>query len=152
MTSAAGGEPGLGVARGGRTVVQGAEVAVPVDERQAHGERLGHAHEGVVDRGVAVRVVLAHDVADDAGGLHVAAVGAQPHLAHRVEDAALHRLEAVAHVRQGPRVDDRHGVLEEGVLHLEADVDVDHLADDLCGVLGWWGRRALGHGLRGLPQ
>ena len=40
-----------------------------------------------------------------------------PHIA--VEDAAVHRLEAVAHVGQRPRDDDRHGVLEEGALHLQ---------------------------------
>ena len=131
------GEAGLGVAGGGGPVVERAEVAVAVDERQPHRERLRHPHEGVVDRGVTVRVVLAHDVADDAGGLHVPAVGAQAHLAHRVEDPALHRLEAVAHVGQGPRVDDRHGVLEERVLHLEPDVDVDDVAvGDLCGLVG----------------
>ena len=71
MSSAAGAMPGLGVARGGGAVVERAEVAVAVDERQAHRERLGHPHEGVVDRLVAVRVVLAHDLADDAAGLHV---------------------------------------------------------------------------------
>ena len=137
--------PGLGVARGGRAVVERAEVAVPVDQRQAHRERLGHAHQGVVDRLVAVRVVLAHDLADDPAGLHVRAVGAQAQLAHPEQDAALHRLEAVAGVGQRARVDDAVGVLEEGAAHLLLDVDVD---DPLGEVLG--GRRraaALGHGV-----
>ena len=137
-----GGHPGLGVAAGGRAVVEGAEVAVAVDERQAHGEGLGHAHEGVVDRRVAVRVVLAHDLADDARGLHVAALGAQAHLAHRVEDAAVHRLEAVTGVGQGARVDHRVAVLEEGIAHLVRDVDVD---DPLGRVDGWGGGRTAGH-------
>ena len=61
-----GGEPGLGVARRGGAVVERAEVAVAVDERHAQRERLRHAHEGVVDRRVAVRVQLAHHLADDA--------------------------------------------------------------------------------------
>ena len=137
--------PGLGVARGGRAVVERAEVAVAVDQRQAHRERLGHPHQGVVDRLVAVRVVLAHDLADDPAGLHVRAVRAQAQLAHPVQDAALHRLQAVAGVRQGARVDDAVGVLEEGAAHLLLDVDVD---DPLGEVLG--GRRgaaALGHGV-----
>ena len=62
------GEPGLGVPGGGRAAVEGAEVAVPVDEREAHRERLGHPHQGVIDRLVPVRVVLAHDLTDDPGG------------------------------------------------------------------------------------
>ena len=45
-----GGHPALGVAHGGRTVVERAEVAVAVDQRQPHGPRLGGADQGVVDR------------------------------------------------------------------------------------------------------
>ena len=82
-------EAGLGVPRGCRAVVERAEVAVPVDQRAASGEVLRHAHHGVVDRGVAVRVQLAHDLAHHAGALHVAAVRAQAHLAHHVQDAPL---------------------------------------------------------------
>ena len=61
---------GLGVPRGGGAVVAGrAEVALAERERVAQAPRLHEAHEGVVDRGVAVRVELAHDLADDAGAL-----------------------------------------------------------------------------------
>ena len=85
MSIAAGGEAALGVAHRRRRVVvaERAEVAVPVDQRDAHRERLGHADERVVDGAVAVRVELAHDVADDACALHVRPVGAQAHLGHR---------------------------------------------------------------------
>ena len=59
-------EARLGVAhRGRRIVVDRAEVALAVDERVAQRERLGEAHERVVDRRVAVRVMVAHHVADD---------------------------------------------------------------------------------------
>ena len=119
------GHAGLRVARGRGAVVERAEVAVPVHHGQAQGERLGEADHRVVDRGVAVGVQLAHHLAHHTGGLHVAAVRAQAHAGHHVEDAPLHRLEAVARVRQGARVDHRVGVLEEGRLHLLGDVDVD---------------------------
>jgi hypothetical protein len=59
-----------------------------------------------------VRVVVAHDVADDLGAFAVLAVGGQVLLPHRVEDAALDRLEAVPHVRQRARGDDRQRVVE----------------------------------------
>ena len=119
-----GGEPGLGVARGGGTVVERAEVAVAVDQRDAQGEVLRHPHQGVVDGAVAVRVQLSHHLAGDARGLDVTAVGPQAHLGHHVEDAALHRLEAVPGVGEGAGVDDRVRVLEERPLHLCRDVDV----------------------------
>ena len=105
--------PALGVAHRGRAGVGRAEVAVPVDHRQPQRPRLHHADQRVVDRAVAVRVQPAHHLADHAGRLHVPAVGAQPHLAHRVEDPALHRLEPVAGVGERAAVDDRVGVLEE---------------------------------------
>ena len=57
----------LGVPHRGRGVVaRRAEVSLPVDERVAKRPRLCEADQGVVDRAVAVRVVLTHDVADDA--------------------------------------------------------------------------------------
>ncbi len=59
-------QAGLGVAHGGRVIaVDVAEVALAVDQRIAHGEILGETHERVVDRLVAVRMVLADHVADD---------------------------------------------------------------------------------------
>ena len=111
-----------------------------VDERQPHRERLGHPDQGVVDRLVAVRVVLAHDLADDPLALDVGAVGAQPQLAHPEEDPPLDRLQPVARVREGAGVDDRVRVLEEGVAHLLLDVDVDDALLDR--LVRWWSTRA----------
>ena len=72
----------LGVAVGRRRIaVDRAEVALPVDERVAHGEVLRQAHQGVVAGGVAVRVELAEHVADHAGALDVRPV---PHVVHQV--------------------------------------------------------------------
>ncbi len=113
------GQAGLGVAhRGGGVVVDRAEVALAVDELVAHRELLRHAHERVVDGGVAVRVVLAHHLADDQRALRVGAVGAEPKLVHRVQHAAVHGLQAVAHVGQRAPDDHRHRVVEVGGAHL----------------------------------
>ena len=77
-------EPAFGVAHGrGVVAVDRAEVALAVDQRVAQRERLRHAHEGVVDREVAVRVVLAHHVADHPGALHVRPVPDGVGLVHR---------------------------------------------------------------------
>ena len=112
----------LGVAHGrGWVAVDRAEVAVPVDQLVADREVLAHADQRVVDRRVAVRVVLLHHVADRGGALAVRRGGAQARLVHRVQDAAVHRLEAVPHVRQRPPHDHAHRVVEVRGLHLVLD-------------------------------
>jgi hypothetical protein len=119
---ASGARPGFGVAVGRRAVaVDGAEVPLPVHQRVAEGEVLHHADEGVVHRGVAVRVVLAQHVADHGGALPVAAVGGEPRLVHGEEDAPVHRLEPVAHVGKGALHDDAHRIVEERLAHLGLD-------------------------------
>ena len=50
----------------------------------------------------------------------------EAHLAHRVQDAALHGLEAVAHVGQRARGDDRHRIREVALPHLVFDGDCGH--------------------------
>ena len=112
-------EARLGVAhRGRRVVVDRAEVALAVDERVAHREVLRHARERVVDRGVAVRVEVTHHVADHARALAVGARRLQAGLVHRVEHAAVDRLEAVAHVRQRAADDHAHRVIHVRGAHL----------------------------------
>ena len=116
------GETALGVPhRRRRIAVDRAVVALPVDQRQAHGEILRHAHQRVVDRLVAVRVILTHHVADHARRLHVFLVGRMPVLVHRIEDAPMHRLETVTRVGQRARHDHAHGVIEIAALHLLGD-------------------------------
>jgi hypothetical protein len=84
----------LGVAHGRRVVaVDRAEVALAVDQRVAEAEVLGHPDQGVVDGIVTVRVVLAHHVTDDTGALHVRAIPLDVRLVHRVQDAAMDRLQ-----------------------------------------------------------
>ena len=128
------GEARLGVSHGGgRVVVDRAEVALAVDELVAHREVLRHAHERVVDRRVAVRVVLAHHLADDQRALGVGACRAEAELVHRVEHAAMDRLEAVAHVGQRAPDDHRHRVVEVRGAHLLLErARFDVAAADQC--------------------
>ena len=113
----------LGVAvRGRRIAVHGAEVALAGDQRLAHHPGLRHAHQGVVDRLVAVRVVLAHHVADDAGTLHRPAGRVEVQLVvHGVHDPALHGLQPVPHVGQRPGLDHRHRVSQVPLTSLLRD-------------------------------
>ena len=109
--------------RRGRIAVDRAEIALAVDERRAHGEVLRHAHERVVDRKLAVRVIFADHVADRARRLVVRPVGREIELAHRVEDAPMHGLEAVANVGQGAAHDHAHRVIEIAAFHFVEDRD-----------------------------
>ncbi len=119
-------ETALGVPdRRGGVAVDAAEVALPVHHGVAQREVLREAHERVVDRHVAVGVVLAQHVADHPSALLVGLVRVQAHLLHGEEDAPVHGLQAVAHVGQRARDDDRHGVVEVGGLHLLLDGDLD---------------------------
>ena len=111
-------------------MVEAAEVALGIDQGHVLGEVLPEADQGVVDRAVAVGVELGHHVADHVGALAMGPVGHQPHLPHRVQDPALHRLEAVAHVGDGPRGDDRERVGEERLAELLVDRHVDDLSSE----------------------
>ena len=130
---------GFGVTHGGwRVAVDGAEVALAVDERVAHAEGLGEADHGVVDGGVAVGVIVAHGEADDLGALGVFLVGLETHLLHGVEDAAVDGLEAVADVGQGAADDDGHGVVQVGPSHLLFKVDGIEVQGSRTGGAGRW--------------
>ncbi len=107
----------FGVAhRRGAVAVARAEVALAIDQRIAQGEILRHAHHGVIDAGVAVRVVFADHVADHPRALDVLGAGGQPHFVHCMQDAPLHRLHAVFHLRQRARAHHAHGIGEVGAL------------------------------------
>ena len=118
----------LGVAHGRRVIaVDVAEIALPVDERIADGEFLREANERVVDRLVAMRMEIAHHLADDLGGFLVAAGRIEPHLAHRVEDAAVHRLQPVAHIRKRAVHDGGERVGEIALFERGPEVDRNDL-------------------------
>ncbi len=116
--------PALGVPHGrGSVGARRAEVALSLDQRRAHHPRLRETHQGVVDRRVAVRVVLTHHVADDARALGEAAVRPVATVVHRVEDAAVHRLQPVAYVGQRASDDDGHRIVDVGLLHQRLQLD-----------------------------
>ncbi len=117
-------KPSLGVAVGRRRIaIHRAEVALAVHEPVAQRKVLRHAHQRVIDRTVAVRVILAQHLAHNLGALDVLAVGQQPHIVHGVQDAPMHRLEAVADIGQGAADDDRHRIVEIRPAHLLFNVD-----------------------------
>ena len=108
----------LGVPHGGSRELLRAEVALAVHRGVPAVEVLGQAHQGVVDGRVAVGVIFAHDRADDVRALHVPAVRLQAPVVHGEQHAAVHRLQAVTHVRQSSPHDHAHRVVEVRRAHL----------------------------------
>ncbi len=116
--------PHFGVAHRRRAIaIHRAEVALSVQQLEAHRERLRHAHQRVVNRGVAVRVVLAHGIADRPRRLAVGLVVAVAGLVHRKQNPAVHGFEAVAQVGDGAADDHAHRVVEVGRAHFAGDRD-----------------------------
>ena len=103
----------LGVAHGGCVIaVDGAEIALPLDQRVALRELLRQPHQRLVHRGVAVGVILADHVTDDAGALLEPGGGVEAELLHGVQQPAMHRLQPVAHIGQRPGHDGGHRIGE----------------------------------------
>ena len=114
-------QPRFGVShRRRRIVVDRAEIAVPIDQGHRHREALGHAHQSVVDSGVAMGVVLTQHFTHHTGAFAVRPVAGEPQLIHGIKDAPMHRLEAIAGVGQSPPDDHAHRVLQIGARHLIA--------------------------------
>ena len=67
-----------------------------------------------------MRVVLADNFADRPRTLLMRAVGEDTTLVHRIEDAAVNRLQTIANVRQSTSGNDRHRIFDEGLTHLVA--------------------------------
>ena len=97
------GQPGLGVAVGGSAIaVDIAEVPLAVDQRITQRKILRRADQRVIDRLVAMGVILADHIADDPGRFLVTLRGVQLELAHRPEQPPVHRFQPVAGIGQRP--------------------------------------------------
>ena len=117
-------QTGFGVAHGrGRVPIDGTEIPLSIHHGVAHAEFLRHMHQGGIDNGLAMRVVIARSIAGNFGALAKAAVGHQTQIVHRHQNAALRGLETIAHVRQRSRQNGAHGIVEKGGLEFLLDFD-----------------------------
>jgi hypothetical protein len=109
--------------RGRGVTVDRPEVPLAVDERVAHRERLGEADHRVVDGGVAVRVVVGDDVADDLRALLGRRAGPEVLLTRAEQDAPVHGLQSIPHVGDRAPDDHAHRVIQVRGPHLVLDRD-----------------------------
>ena len=118
-------EAGLGVTHGSRGIaLDRAEVTLTIDKRFAHRPWLGHVHESGINGSITVRVILTHRLTNNTGTLQVSLRCRQGKvMVHRVEEATLGGLQAIAGIGQGPGNDDGHRVVQKGLRHFVSDVD-----------------------------
>jgi hypothetical protein len=137
----------LGVAhrRKAFRIVGRTEVALAFDQRVAIAERLRHQHHRLVAGGVAVRMELADHITHRARRLLRLRRRRQAELAHRVDDAPLYRLQAVAEVGQGTVQHHVHGVVEVGALGVLAKRNLFEVFDAHRGAIQGWIRRRIVH-------
>ena len=116
----------LGIAHRRRVIpVHRPEIALTVQKRQRHREILRHAHQGFVDRAVAMGVVLAHHIAHGPRRFAVGLVMGIAGLMHGKEDAPMHRFQPVAQIGDRAGDDDAHRVVDERGLHLLAEMSIE---------------------------
>src|SRR5215467_530683 len=93
------GHPDLGVAHRRRRIrINGAEVPLPIDERVTHREILHQPDDRIVNRGIAMGMILTDDIADEPSRFFVRLIPRVSHVIHSVKHAAVDRFESVTHV------------------------------------------------------
>ena len=101
--------------REGFRIVRCPPVPLTIHQRIAVRERLRHQDHRFITGAVAVRMVFTQHVTNGTGGFLELGGGVQPQFGHRIDDAALNRLQAIPDKRQRPVHDDVHGVVQVGV-------------------------------------
>ena len=76
-----------------------------------------------------MRMIFTKHLAHDTGGFFIGRIGADAHIVHGKQDAAVDGFQAVAGVGQGAGHNYAHGVIEIGVAHLGVDVNLLNVAD-----------------------
>ena len=110
-----------------RVAIDRTEVAVTVNQRIAHGEILRQTNERVVNRSVAVGMILTKHVTDTGRRLLERLVRGQTALMHRIQDAAVNRFQTVAHIGQRTSYNNAHRVLDVGLFHLADQLGRDDM-------------------------
>ena len=102
-----GGKTRFRVTVGGRAItIHGAIVALKVDQGGPDAPSLGHANQSLVNRGVAVRMVFAHDLSDDVRAFLGRFLKGVARFPHRVDDAALNGFHPVSGIGDRAVLDD----------------------------------------------
>ena len=98
-----------------------AEIALTIDQRQAHRKILRHAYHRVVDGLVTVGVILAHNVTNNTRRLTVRLVVFVSIFFHGKQNSAMNRFQSIAHIGQCAAHNYAHCVIEIRRAHFVFD-------------------------------
>ena len=96
--------------------VDRAEVAVSVDKRHTHVERLGKSDHSVVNRSISVGVIFCETVADHPRRFFIAFIGKHSLFEHRIKDTPLNGFKTVFDPRKGSVENDVFGIRNHRVV------------------------------------
>ena len=136
-------QPRFGIAiRRGIVAVDIAEIALSVDQWITQRECLREADHRVINRLVAMRMIFADNIADNARALLVATRRIELEQAHRPEQAAVDRLQPVAQIGERPCGDRRHRINEITIRQRAIERRIDDVVERVCEVGGHMRRLA----------
>ena len=96
------GQPRLRITLGrGVIAVDITEVSLTIHQRITHRKILRQPRQSIINRLVAVGVIVTHHLTDNLGAFTVTARRVQLQAAHGVHDPPMHRFHAVTRIRQG---------------------------------------------------
>ena len=111
--------------RRGAVAIDRTEVTLAIDQHVAHREILRHAHDGIVNSDVAMRMVFTNHVADNTGRFFVSPIPVVVELVHGIQNTSMHRLQTIAHIGQGATHNHTHRIVEVRAFHLFFEADGD---------------------------
>ena len=96
-------QPDLGIAhRSWRVAIDRAKITLPVNQYLAHRKVLSHAGERIIHRLVAVWMVFAQHLTDDARALAMRRGRIEVHFTHSIGDAAMNGFEPIPYISDRP--------------------------------------------------
>ena len=108
-------EAALSITHGSRRVaIDRTEVTLSINQCVTHVPLLSHAHEGTIDRGVAVWVILTEHLTYYARTFLIRFVTGVSNTEHTIENTAVHRLETITYIWEGTSHNHRHGIVDVG--------------------------------------
>ena len=118
-----------------RITINRTKIPLPINQRQAHGKGLRHAHQRIINRSIAMRMVFTHHVANHARRFAIGLVSRVAGFLHGKQNAPMDRLQPIAHIGQSARHDHAHRVIEVGTAHFLLNGDRGRILRGLAGIL-----------------
>ena len=78
-----------------------------------------------------MRMVFTHGIADNTRRFTIGLIRGHTQFAHRIQNTPLYRLQSIAYIRQCPRHDNAHGIVDVAVPHGLFQINHLNLVDSI---------------------